>query len=98
WTDSGIVNCIEAESGKSLWRERASGPAYSSPIIIGDVLLGCSKRGEVVAVKTGKEFAVLGKSEVGEALNATPIVAGGKLIIRTATRLIAVGGAGQPAL
>ena len=92
WTDSGILNCIDLKSGESLWRERASGPAYSSPVLVGDVIYGCSKQGEVVAVKASKGFEVIGKSDVGEEVNATPVVADGKLIIRTATRLIAVGG------
>jgi outer membrane protein assembly factor BamB len=92
WTDGGVVHCIRASDGETLWRERASGPAFASPVLAGDTLIGCSKTGEVVALHAGEEFKVLGKSDVGEPVNATPALAGGKMLLRTETRLIAVSG------
>ncbi len=90
WGDGGVVHCVEVGGGETLWRERASGPCYASPLLLGDVLVGCSKKGEVVMLRAGGAFEVLGRSEVGEPLYATPAFVGGRLLLRTATRLIAV--------
>ena len=91
WGDGGVVHCVKNDGGETLWRERASGPCYASPLLLGDVLVGSSKKGEVVMLRAGDTFEVLGKSEVGEPLYATPAFVEGKLLLRTATRLIVVG-------
>lgn len=92
WTDAGVVNCLDAETGESIWRERASGPCFASPICVGDVLLGVDKQGAVVALRAGRAFEVVGRSEVGEPVDATPAVVGDRLLIRTKSKLICVGG------
>ena len=91
WTDSGVVSCLDAASGKVHWRERVDGDFYSSPVWIEGRLYGISKRGEVVVLAASKEFEELGRVDLGEKTFATPAIAGGVMYLRTQSRLCSLG-------
>ncbi len=91
WTDSGVVTCLDAASGKLHWRERVGGAFYSSPIWIQGRLYCISKRGQVVVLAAGKKFEVLARTELGEKTFATPAVADGVLYLRSQSRLYSLG-------
>jgi len=92
WTDSGVVTCLDAGTGKVHWRKRVGGDFYSSPLWIEGRLYGISKRGEVVVLAAGREFAELGRVDLGEKTFATPAVVDDVMYLRTQTRLLALGG------
>lgn len=91
WTDSGIVTCVDAATGKAHWRERVGGEYYSSPIWIEGRLYCISKRGQIVVLAAGRKFEVLARMELGEQTFATPAVANGAIYLRTQTRLYSLG-------
>ncbi len=93
WTDSGVVTCLDAASGKVHWRERVDGDFYSSPVWIEGRLYGISKRGEVIVLAASKEFEELGRVGLGEMTFATPAIADGVVYLRTQSRLFSLGGA-----
>lgn len=91
WADSGVVTCLDAETGNVYWRERVEGDFYSSPLWIDGRLYGISKRGVVVVLAAGREFAELGRVDLGEKTFATPAIANGILYLRTRSRLYSLG-------
>lgn len=91
WTDSGVVTCLDAATGKLHWRERVGGEFYSSPIWIQGRLYGISKSGQVVVLAASRKFAVLARTELGDKTFATPAVAGGVMYLRTQSRLYSLG-------
>ncbi len=91
WTDSGVVTCLDAETGKVHWRERIGGNFYSSPIWIDGRLYGISKRGEIVVLSASREFEELGRVDLGEKTFATPAVADNIIYLRTQSRLYSLG-------
>ena len=91
WTDSGIVSCLDAATGKVHWRERVGGEFYSSPIWIEGRLYCISKRGQIVVLAASRKFEVLARMELGEKTFATPAVANGVMYLRTQTRLYSLG-------
>ncbi len=95
WQDSGILRCIDARTGETVYEQRVGGNYFSSPILIGGNLWGMSREGRVVVVKAGDEFEILGENEVGAGVHATPAVHRGTLFIRTDTHLISLGGASR---
>jgi outer membrane protein assembly factor BamB len=96
WHDRGVVACLEAATGKVVWRERIGGGEYfSSPIRIADRLYGVSREGEVVVLSAGRAYQLLARIPLGERTHATPAVAGGVLFFRTLSHLTAVGPAGS---
>jgi outer membrane protein assembly factor BamB len=93
-TDQGMAECIEAKTGEVKWSERAfnSKGVSASPVMIGDVILAIDEPGKAVAWKADPSgFEIVAKSDVGEAVFATPAVADGKLFIRGADQVICVG-------
>ena len=92
WTDSGIVSCLDAASGKRHWRERVGGSYYCSPVWIDGQLYCTSKTGEVVVIAANKTFKLLARNPLGEKCFAIPAVANGVMYQRTQTRLFSLGG------
>ena len=85
--DRGTMSCVDLKSHDTLWTKRLGGKFYCSPILLGDRLLCVSMEGEAVMLAAGRDFNVLGRTELAEGTQATPAVADGRLFIRTATRL-----------
>jgi outer membrane protein assembly factor BamB len=91
-TDAGHAACLNAATGKEIWRQPLGvGTFYGSPIIIGDRLYVISRRGEVVCVSATKEFKHLGVSALGEGSFATPAVDGNRIFLRTFMGVTAIG-------
>ena len=92
WADNGVVTCLDLKSpGKEVvWTGRVGGNFSSSPVCVNGVLYAVSESGEVVTVKTGKTFEVIGRSELGEGSFTTPAVAEGKLFLRTFSHVVCV--------
>ena len=93
WSDSGIVTCVDAGTGKEYWRERVGGEFYSSPIWINGRLYCISKHGQIVVLAANQKFEVLARMELDEKTFATPAVANGVMYLRTQSRLYSVGNA-----
>lgn len=91
WTDQGIVVCAEAKSGKLLWQARVGSNYFSSPVCINGLLYNHSVDGQMVVIGTGEKYELIARNPIGELSHATPAVGDGKLIVRTLTRLIAIG-------
>ena len=89
---SGIVVCRQAESGEIVWRERVGGAFYSSPIITPDRIYLLSREGEMVIIKTGSKYELIGKSTIDEPCQASPAVYGNQLFIRSEKSLFCVEG------
>jgi outer membrane protein assembly factor BamB len=96
WGDGGIVTCVEIPSGKVIWQERAGGNYSGSPVWAAGRLYAISEDGEVVAIAAGRKFEVISRTPLGEASRSTPAVAGGRLFLRTASHLMALGGKFRP--
>ncbi len=91
--NGGILSCLEAESGKLLYRERLGegGIYYASPVAGDGKVYVTSDSGVVVVCKDGDKFEVLARNDLGEPIKATPALADGKLYLRTAANLYAFG-------
>ena len=83
WGDRGVVTCVNASDGATLWRGRAGGIFSASPIVVGGTVINVSAEGEVVVIADGEAFEVLGRTPLGEACRSTPAVAGGKIFFRS---------------
>lgn len=90
--DSGILTCLDAATGKNLYKERVGGNFFSSPIVADGKILVLSREGELVMAKPGDAFEILGRSKLGDGASATPAVANNRLYVRTDTHLICVAG------
>jgi outer membrane protein assembly factor BamB len=87
----GIVSCLEAKTGKLLYRKRlgATGLYYASPVGGDGKVYFASTRGVVVVLDAGGKFKVLARNDLGEPLGATPAPVDGVLYVRTDSKLYA---------
>ena len=92
WSDAGSVACLDAATGKLIWRDRVQGAFYSSPIWAGGRLYNVGKNGDVFVLSAGDKFELLARIPLGEKSFASPAVANGTLYLRTYTKLFALGG------
>jgi outer membrane protein assembly factor BamB len=91
--NGGIETCLDAQTGKVLYRQRngAGGPYYSSPIVAGGRIYVGSGEGTVVVFAPGDKLDVLARNDLGEEIFATPAVTEGVLYVRTSGHLWAFG-------
>ncbi len=89
--NGGIITCVNAESGKVLYRERlgASGPYLSSPIVANGNIYIPSNNGVISVIKAGDKLEILAQNDLGEKIYSTPAVIGNTLYVRTAENLYA---------
>src|SRR5207248_52661 len=84
-------SCFEVKTGKPVYeKERLGGSFTASPWSYGGKVFCLSEEGTTYVVRAGAEFELLGKNVLGEVALATPAVADGRLVLRTATTLYCV--------
>lgn len=91
WSDKGIVSCLKLPDNQMVWSERIGGNFSSSPIILGDKLLGISEDGTATVLSATERFQNLGTVSLGETSRATPAANEKYLLVRTEKRLICIG-------
>jgi outer membrane protein assembly factor BamB len=85
--DGGIVSCLDARTGRELWRERVGGNYSASPLCAEDRLYLFSEEGKATVIAADREFRVLAVNQLEEGFMASPAVADSALILRTRTHL-----------
>jgi outer membrane protein assembly factor BamB len=92
-SDSGIMTCLEAATGKLLYEGgRPPVPATFTASLVGygDVLLATSEDGDTFVIKAGPTHEVLRTNSVGEPVYASLALAGRTVYIRGDKHLFAV--------
>jgi outer membrane protein assembly factor BamB len=89
--DRGLLSCHDARTGKEVYpRQRVTMDATAftaSPWAYNGRIFALSEDGDTYVMQAGPDFKVLGKNSLNEMSLATPAVANGSLIIRTASKL-----------
>ena len=93
--DRGFVTSNDPKTGREIYgRQRiaADGGTFSaSPWSYNGKIFAVNEDGETFVMQAGPEFKVLGRNAIGEMTLASPAVANGGLIMRTATKLYRIG-------
>ena len=92
-SNSGVVACYEAATGKEVYKERIGGTSYTASPVAGDGrLYFTSEEGGVRVVKAGATFELLAANDLGgEYCMATPAISNGSLFVRSQHFLWAFG-------
>jgi outer membrane protein assembly factor BamB len=89
---NGILMCLDAESGKEIYRERLKG-AHSftaSPWAQDGKLYCLDEDGRTFVIEAGPNFVVQGKNEIKDFFWSTPALSGDALYLRGANRLYCI--------
>ena len=89
--DRGFLTCHDARTGREIYgRQRISAESSgfsASPWSYNGRIFALSEDGDTFVIQAGPEFKLLGKNSLDEMSMATPAVANGSLIVRTANTL-----------
>ncbi len=92
-SDRGLVTCLDAKTGERRYEgQRVPKPATftASPVAYGGRLFLTSEEGETFVLKAGPVHEVLATNSLGEAVYASPAMAGGELYLRGVQHLYCV--------
>lgn len=89
-SDEGSLTCLEAATGKQVWRSRIPGNYAASPIYGDGRLYFFNQQGKTTVLKPGRSFEALATNTLASGFMASPAVAGKALFLRTKTRLYRV--------
>jgi outer membrane protein assembly factor BamB len=82
-SDSGIVTCFDAKTGKQHWRQRLGGNFSASPIYVEGRIYCQDEAGRTVVFAPGKKYEQLAENQLDGRFMASPAVAGKELYLRT---------------
>jgi outer membrane protein assembly factor BamB len=93
-TDSGMLSCFDAITGKPYYHQQRLPKPYnfkSSPVGVNGKLYLATEDGDVVVVKMGETYQVLATNTLTDQMFiATPAVAGGSLYLRSQEALYCI--------
>jgi len=95
--DAGIVSCMQAADGETVWQKRIGGNFSASPILAGNRIYLFDEGGKGTVIATGREFKQLAQSELADGCLASPAVTGNSLLVRTRTHLYCLADASDAA-
>ncbi|MEO7653360.1 MAG: PQQ-binding-like beta-propeller repeat protein [Bryobacteraceae bacterium] len=89
--DRGFLTAHEAKTGKEVYGKQRIDPAAAaftaSPWAYNGKLFALSEDGDTFVIEAGKDFKLLGRNTIDEMCMATPAIARGSLILRSASKL-----------
>jgi outer membrane protein assembly factor BamB len=92
--NAGLFDAYELETGAEIYRQRLEpvGSGFSaSPVAADGRIFLSSEDGDIIIVRAGRTFELLGRIPMGEPLMSTPALAGGTFIARGERHLFAIG-------
>lgn len=82
--NGGTVTCVEAATGKQVYRERLRGASafWASPWAYDDKIFCLDDSGTTFVLQAGAEFKLLGKNTLNDQFWTSAAIAGGAVILR----------------
>ena len=90
-SDQGIAQCLEADGGKQLWKQRLPGDYKASPLVAGGKVYFLNTSGLTTIVAVGDVFQVVAENTVVDETLASPAAADGRIYLRGRERLYCIG-------
>jgi outer membrane protein assembly factor BamB len=90
-SEGGIVTCVDAETGETVWKERFGGVFSASPVAADGKVYLLNEDGDAFILKAGRALNVLERNSLGERTLASPAISGGQLFIRSDQHLFCIG-------
>jgi outer membrane protein assembly factor BamB len=92
-SNTGVVSCYEAKTGKRVWWERLNSDAgfTASPVAADGRLYFTDEAGQTFVLKAGTAFELLTVNALEEPCLATPAIADGMMFVRTEHHIFGIG-------
>jgi len=86
-SDTGTATCMDAKTGKEIWKQLLGGEFSSSPLFVDGRIYFFDRLGLCTVIEPGDTFKVLAKNTLEDGFMASAAVAGKALILRTKKNL-----------
>lgn len=83
----GVVTCLEAKTGQTVWQKRLGGNYSASGLLAGGRLYFFSQEGATTVIEPGRVYRELAVNRLDEGFMASPAGCGTSLYLRTRTHL-----------
>lgn len=91
----GILTCLNAKTGESLWTQRVGTRLWASPIFADGKLYFFDQKGTTTVVSPGKKYQGLATNTLEGRIQAAGAAVDGALLVRTDKALYGIGPATQ---
>jgi outer membrane protein assembly factor BamB len=85
--DNGVGACVEAKTGKEMWRARIGGNFSASPIHAAGRIYFFDQTGKTTVIEAAPEYQVIAVNQLDDGFMASPAASAGALYLRTKTAL-----------
>lgn len=88
--DTGMLTCLDAATGETLYQERLGGKFHASPVAGDGKVYFASMEGIVTVVEAGPKYKLIAKNNIGETIVASPAIAHGEIFLRGEKQLFCI--------
>jgi outer membrane protein assembly factor BamB len=89
--DKAVAHCLDARTGKVLWKERFDGEFSASPVSDGKTIIFLNQTGKAFVIEASPEYKPVATNKLDDGFMASPAVVGNALYLRTKSMLYAIG-------
>jgi outer membrane protein assembly factor BamB len=89
-SDNGVASCVDAKTGKQLWKERLGGAFSGSPVCVGGHIYFADQDGKTHVVAASPTFKRIAVNQLDAGCMASPAIAVDALFLRTKTHLYCI--------
>ena len=93
-SDSGSAYCLDAATGRELWRHNIGGQHYASPVAVGDAIYFSNTRGATTVVAAEPDYRELSRNDLPEGIYASAAPLDGCIYIRTTAAVYCIADLG----
>ena len=90
-TTKNNLICIDAVDGKEVWTTHLRSAFNASPVFLNGMVWLFSVKGEVMAIKAGRNYEVIAQNQMDSGIWATPAFLRNSVILRTEKYLYRIG-------
>lgn len=91
---AGTLLCVDAVTGNVKWTQDVGGEAYSTPLVARNAVVVALRNGTVVMVEHSDAHREVFKTDLGEKIDTTPLLHGGRMYLRGVKHLFCVKASG----
>jgi outer membrane protein assembly factor BamB len=91
--ENGNMMCLDAKTGEEHYTDQPTtrDRHRASPVYADGHIYTAARKGVVSVIKAGPKFEIVAQNDLGESISASPVIAGGRIYIRTFDALYAIG-------
>ncbi len=86
----GFAECLDAQSGERIWKERLGGKLWGSMLLAGGRLYVSNLEGQTFVLAASPKFELIATNDIGERTYAALAVSNGELLLRTYENLYCI--------